>query len=421
MTVKEQVTLTNGLNSFYVIALNDGGEKVGGPFVINCQYTPVVRIKLLSLENAGAVSNASGEPRNGMVPFDAVQVPNQKLTGEVVWEEGNDDQMEKVEYVRVSVNGKQLLPFPKLEKALRPGVRKRLFHMAVELTQAENNIIEVRLGGAIVLHANSHKQLQVACANPAAAPKTFAHLLILSEEDEDKATLQKRVLSSLKATAKDGNEFTMEGLSEGGKVYGPLVGSDSLNTARLYGELSSIRQKLGNKAGAKKLNDVIIIYYRGREVIDGSGHYLTLGGSASGEKAQAARVDLNQLAERLDHCHGSRIWFLDTAHDSPSSVSAQTQGRGKDLVERCDDPNSGLWRYAWQGKNSEEPDDARLIGKLTAAMNGAKKLDDVSSRLGDEFSKPNGEKQPWRSTKYGPLMYHYYLAPGLRDWSLLSE
>src|SRR5262249_8168616 len=92
----QAVTLVRGLNTFFVIAENEGGEQATRPVVVNYQHTPVVRIVFDRLESGQDVSNPAGEPHNGEVPFARVQAARQAVLGHVIWDKENDEQMAKV-------------------------------------------------------------------------------------------------------------------------------------------------------------------------------------------------------------------------------------------------------------------------------------------------------------------------------------
>jgi WD40 repeat protein len=403
------VKLNKGFNKFYVLAANEGGEQVSRPVVINYQYSPVVRIVLDRLENGKDISRSTGEPRDGQVPFQRVQAGRQTLVGFVEWDKENDEPMAKTTHIRVFANGQQLIPVKLLPA--NAGERRRKFQAEVELVLGENNQVVVRLP-YMPLDASSHKGLLVACAHPEPA-RTYAHLLILSREEEKKDEARDHALKGLKATLGEKNSFTMPGFPEG-QIYGPLVSAE-LTPERVFGLLRDIRNNLRRRANAGKTSDAVLVYYRGGESITGRGNLLTLAGDAT--DAESSTIGLDYIASLLDQNQGSRIWLLDTIRDQKDDDIASDPTLCNDLVANCDDPNSAMWRYAWQGKASDQPKEARLLANLPDALSQAGRLTDVSKGLGATFTKPPGEKLPW--TKYSNhLLYNFYLAPGLSDWSL---
>ncbi|MFL5246146.1 MAG: WD40 repeat domain-containing protein [Gemmataceae bacterium] len=414
MEESKSVALARGMNTFYVVAQNDGGEQVSRPVVINCQYTPVVRIIFDRLENGKDVSTLRGEPQDRTVAFQPVQAAGQTLQGHVVWDKENDEAMAKLAHVRVYANGKQLLPI-RLQAA-KPAERLRTFRAELELDQADNNLIEVHLPAEVVLDATSHQRLTVNCAHPEPA-KAFAHLLILSRDEESKEAARDRVLKALNAKLGDKNTFSMASYSEGGQLYGPLVRSE-LTTERVIAVLGAIRNNLQRRARAGKINDAVIVYYQGGENINSRGDFLTLSADATEDDADGSSIGLDYVRSMIDQNQGSRIWFLDTVQSQSASASEKVQGQCNDLVAQCDDPNIALWRYAWQGKGKDEPAEARLLTSLSSAFSSAGKLTEVSQILGSKFTPTADKKLPWYSSKYPLLQYNYYLPPGLQDWRL---
>jgi WD40 repeat protein len=407
------VKLNKGINKFFVLAANEGGDQVSRPMVINYQYSPVVRIVLERLENGADVALRSSEPRDGLVPFQRVQAGRQTLIGSVNWDMENDDQMAKITHVRVFANGQQLIPVKLLPP--KEGERQRMFRAELELVRGENNQIAVRLPPELALDANSHRMLSVSCAHPAPA-RAFAHLLILSLEEEEKDDARDRVIRALKGTLKEKSTFTMPGFSEGGQIYGPLVKRD-LVPERIIKEVSEIRKELRRRANAGKTNDAVIVYYRGGENLSGPGNLLTLGGNL--EDAGSSSIGLDYIQTRLDENQGSRIWLLDTIQEQKDDGIARNPSVCNDMVANCDEPNTAMWRYAWQGKVKDQPNEARLLATLPGTLSQAGKLMDISKGLGATFTKPLGDKLPWISTKYSnPLLYNFYMATGLGDWSL---
>jgi WD40 repeat protein len=406
-----EITLKRGLNTLYLIATNEGGEAISTPVVVNYQSVPLVRISLGRLEAGDQKYEAQGEPRAGIVRFPSLPQGQARLFGHVTWDAESDQLIQDIGYVRVFVNGHQLLPVT-LEPPVG-GQRRREFKVEIALNLAQGNLINVRLPSSrVVLEAGSHRGLVVACRAPV-PPRAFAHLLILSQEKENDEAVRRHVLESLRATTQGEDRFTMPGFSEGGRIYGPLIGEE-LTLPSLNWQINRIRQQLRRRAQLGSANDVVMIYFRGAETLAGRDQLLQTGPVGAAAPALPPGVSFTYLADFFAKNQGAQIWLLDVTHpfaDAVATVDAAVTGNGE--------PNLAVWRYTWTGPPSNQKPDARLITNLRPALAQSQTLGQVRELLGAKFARPPGEKLPWESLSYPKkLLYDFYMAPGLMAWPI---
>lgn len=408
-----EITLKRGLNTLYLLAVNEGGEAVSAPLVVNYQYVPLARIGLDRLEAGGQGFEAQGEPREGVLRFPPLPQGRATLFGHVAWDPENDQALTAISYVRVFVNGHQLLPVT-LEPAAG-GQRRREFKVDVALNLAQGNLINVGLPSPqIVPEAGSHRGLLVDCRAPL-PPRGFAHLLILSQEQADDDAVRRQVLGSLRATPQGKDRFTMPGFSEGGQVYGPLIGEE-LTLPRLNLQLNRIRQQLRRRAQSGSADDVVMIYFRGTETLAGRDHLLQTGPAGAAALALPPGVSFSYLADFFAKNQGAQLWLLDVTHPPSGAVAA---AEAADAVAGSREPNLAVWRYTWTGPPQTQAASARLITNLREALARAQNLGEVRELLGAKFARPPGEKLPWESLSFPKkLLYDFYLAPGLTTWPL---
>ncbi len=411
-----EITLKRGLNTLYLLATNEGGEAISTPVVVNYQFVPLARISLDRLEVGGQKYEAQGEPHAGILRFPPLPQGRAVLFGHVTWDAENDQQFRETAYVRVFVNGHQLLPV-----TLGPpvnGRRRREFRVEVALNLAQGNLINVRLPSSrIVPEADSHRGLLVDCRAPV-PPRAFAHLLILSQDKEDEEAVRRHVLESLRATPQGKERFTMPGFAEGGRIYGPLIGEE-LTLPSLNWQLNRIRQQLRRRAQSGSANDVVMIYFRGAEALTGRDHLLQTGPTGPAAPALPPGVSFAYLADFFAKNQGAQLWLLDVTHPSAPGAVAAAEAAGADAVAGNRAPNLAVWRYTWTGPPKNQQADARLITNLRAALAQAQTLGQIRELLGAKFARPPGEKLPWESLFYPKkLLYDFYMAPGLMAWPI---
>ncbi len=411
-----EITLKRGLNTLYLLAVNEGGEAVSAPLVVNYQYVPLARVSLDRLEAGGRSFEAQGEPRDGVLRFPPLPQGRAMLCGHVAWDAENDQPLTAISYVRVFVNGHQLLPVT-LEPAVG-GQRRREFKVEVALNLTRGNLINVRLPSPqIVPEAGSHRGLLVDCRAPL-PPRGFAHLFILSQEQADDDAVRRQVLASLRATPQGKDRFTMPGFTEGGQVYGPLLGEE-LTLPRLNLQLNRIRQQLRRRAQSGSADDVVMIYFRGTETLAGRDHLLQTGPAGAAAPALPPGVSFSYLADFFAKNQGAQLWLLDVTHPPPADAVAAAAAAGADAVAGSREPNLAVWRYTWTGPPQNQAPGARLITNLREALARAQNLGEIRELLGVKFTRPPGEKLPWESLLFSKkLLYDFYLAPGLTAWPL---
>ena len=210
---------------------------------------------------------------------------------------------EKHSPVQVWVNG-----FPQVavgfDRTDRP--LERTFRASLLLSKNRNEI-EVKLLGA-PLEIFGDPALLVDCQKP---ERDFQlHLWVLGVGTMNKAGLRERALAAFKGGDFDEstNQFKTPAFPIG-MLYGPDCGE--LSDRRIYLTVREINRAL--TIGNKPLNDVVMIYYQGGEVVLGEKSYLRLRpGSGTSE---ADIFPLAELRELLTNARGAKLFLLDVSHD----------------------------------------------------------------------------------------------------------
>jgi hypothetical protein len=399
-----KVALQSGVNSLKIVAQNDGGEQESAIVALTYQTGPATVL----ITHLDADTAPLGFADDKLL-FPKVPQAKTVIHGIVQWEPSGDAQMAKVSQVRVYVNGCQQPPAV-LEKA-SPSKRERAFKTEVRLTRAEGNLVAVKLPD-LAENRGSRNHCLLDCAKPdlAAEPRRQAHLLVVDTgKDGDKVVVQ-RVLDSLKATPAGENRFAKEGFADGGRIYGPLVGTD-VAPDRVYVQLLSIKRNLKLRAAAGATNDVVFIYFRGGEALDAQGHFLRTADSERDPELRWSGLPCDYLTRYCAENLGAQLVMLDVTREVRTSGGATAQDK---VLQWPDDPSVAVFRYAWSGKPQDQTPDARLLSDWTHAMGHGKKLSEVASFIEKKFNKT--DRKPWLSKDYGArLAYSEQVPPGLED------
>ena len=401
----QKVALQPGPNSLKVTAQNDGGEQESRAVVLTSQAGPA-KIHVTHLDAGGEVPAVSFD--GGRVIFPTVPQAKVVVKGYVTWGPASDAQIGRVSQVRIYVNGSQQLPAT-LEKQVGDR-RERTFKAEVQLTRAKENYLTVKLPD-LAEDRGSRNHCLVDCAQPelAAAPRRQAHLLIVDTGNESEKAVVERVLQSLHGAQAGENRFSKDGFADGGRIYGPLVGAE-VAPERVYKQLVSIKRNLKLRAAAGASHDVVFVYFRGSEALDVQGHFLRTADPERDPELRWSGLPCENLTRYCADNLGSQLVLLDVTREARGGGQAQDK-----VLQWPDDPSVAVFRYAWNGAPQAEPQAARLVNDLTAAMSQARELRDVVRFLRGKFSE-NRELKPVPSLQFKEqLTLSEQVPPGLED------
>ena len=251
-----------------------------------------------------------------------------------------------------------------------------------------------------------------AAASPKCAPKRQAHILVIDINKGDEDAARERALRALQAFPKDRERCTIDGFSEGGRLYGPLVGENAV-PEKIYPELIRLGRNLRLRAEAGFTQDVVFVYYECGERVTAQTHVFRTFDSASDPELKWSGIPCEHLRSFFGDYFGSLVLLLDVTRDAEGGRRGVPAG---DMVAHWPaDPHVAVLRYAWRDDPKKRPrEDTRLILDLRKVWPESRKLADVLTRVGDKFER--SPQPPRVSRKYrGLLTLDEYVAPGLRD------
>jgi WD40 repeat protein len=392
-TVK--VKLQAGTNVLKVTAVNDGGRSLAS-LEVNCVPIPV-RMELdAMLSPEGRAIDVRREANGALV---APQAPAPRLTvkGRVIWDDPNDPLLSrKNQLVRVFVNGFQQRP-----AELQPpidGKAERTFVTDILLNRSANNRIEFELPN---LKRNNESRPVVEVAKCEGFKQDqWLHLLIIGAGEEKRDALLDNVLKAMNARKE--KETWCTDVFSYIKTYGPLTKADhNLGPEYIRNQLFTIREtmRLRQAAGA---GDIVLIYFKGGELIDKEKGHLLL----TGDQADMS-LPSTQLAEFFTNSRGANLLFLDV--ERPGRTSGGVD-QFKDWKDESNVSRVGVFRSGQQTKTS--PGDgsaARLDRALQEEMPKAQALGQLENGLRAKYKSM--EKQ---FPELGEMSY-FYIYPLLED------
>jgi len=365
---KSEVPLQPYQNSFVLVAVNGGGET---PKDLVYTYTlPPLRVVIDGVEPQAKGTGLSFRPRGRTdgPAYIPTPLPDSAIVvrGRVIgmpsgsWREYTDSRVE------VWVNG-----FPQV--AVRPGdpvdgqLPERPFQAKVLLSQPENNEIGLRLDNA-PLDILGDRKLLVSCRN--VQTNWRLHLLVIGLDAGDWIELRDRAIESLKG--RDFQESTS------------IFTTPAFPSAQLYNDNSSdihrpwMLRKLSDISKAIRIserpsNEVVILYYEGKEVIEGEDPSLTLRMRA--DKNDNDFIRLSEIRETLSGARGAKLFLLDVTRtrDNPRPILEQAARWIKN------DSPFGILRFSRQAEPATP--DGRLATTIRAALQEKDTLAEVSAEV----------------------------------------
>ncbi|OAI46957.1 hypothetical protein AYO44_01910 [Planctomycetaceae bacterium SCGC AG-212-F19] len=396
---KQNVPLAPGPNSLKLITHNAGGEAVSPPIVLTFRSMPV-RVRIEGLIGPSGVTPATNVLADNTLGFQTAQ-DRVRLQGLVEWAANNDAAMKRITQVRVTINGFQQLPAV-LEPAAGTA-RSRVFRADIQLARAKGNVVTVRLP-ELAQEQGSRTQCLVDCTHPGVEtlrPRQ-AHLLIVDTgKNEDEKRSVARVYNALQATPAGETRFKMPGFAEG-HLYGPLVGED-VTPEKIYMQLLIIKRTIHQRAEAGAVNDMVFVYFRGGETIDGQGHFFRTTESARDPELRWSGIPCDFLKRFFAENLGAQLVLLDVVRE-PGKASA-----GSDQVRLWpEDPYVAVVRYVWTGAAQTQTEEARLLADWAEVAGQAQNLGGVVQRLRGKFTDVAGN---WRSLKFAERLTYFAQVP----------
>jgi WD40 repeat protein len=377
-TVK--VSLESGLNEMWIVAANEGGIHRSLPVVVNF-VPPPIRLEVESLTPENGPRIDLKRQANHEVVADQAPEPRLVLRGKVIWDDPADDQLKTLDrWVRVYVNGFQQRPAELQLPAT--GKTERTFATEILLKRETDNSIEFETPGL----KSSPETLPVVHIAECARfkPNQWLHLLIIGVGEQDETKLRDGVLKAIQARGEPGNWHT--DVFSRVNLYGPLISAlDDLTPQEVQGQLFKIRATMSIR-GEEGVNDIIMLYFKGGELIDDDGHFLLTSPRRGKGKKPDDALAFSELARFFARNQGAQLLFLDVVRDGKSVAEADQL---KQWRHDADVSRVGVFRYSWltSGKPPALPETAHLDRALQDAMPRAVRLGDVEKGLSDRIKE----------------------------------
>ena len=323
----DALPLQSGPNLIRVIAVNRGGLGRSDTYTLFYRRrTTFIRLTGLS------AGKRSAAPDNPLFQGDRIRFPQQDqaevwVHGEVEWPDETDPVLtqDRPAHVRVWVNDFEQFEAP-LE-ARSPGGRVRLFAAALRLNNANNH---VEIGSSDVKAEKA--VFDVPCSRPARDQRL--HLLVVAPGRRDEAALSGHVLTAFQARHIDGDRFDTAAFRDG-RLYGPVV--KLAQREEVFDAVENMKGAISG--GADELNDVIVVFFQGEQLVVGDKDYLLTGetkrllpGLKPGDKLDASRLDL--LKETALTCDSFRELLADAPGAKLVLLDARDPLGGQDAKER---------------------------------------------------------------------------------------
>jgi WD40 repeat protein len=408
-----QVMLAPGTNFFKGFVVNDGGE---APVQARVTYHfQPVRLEILALSGGGrgGIPEWRLTPRHGTgvdVIFDKpVPTGQLQIHGRVIWERPDARRTRQRMPLHVWVNGFHQAPV-QLEM-LEDDSNVRSFTASIVLNKSDNNTIELTLP-RLSTESDCPLTTTVNCVKPVLERRLHLAIIGVGVSLEQTPALEQRALDAFQATRPPGKKTEFETPAfKRGWVYGPIT-DERVNRYRIQGLLDQIKRSVNSLSRYDPMNDVVVIYYEGGEIVYEEEQFFlttreaTTLGDLNPEIVKLSSVGSQLLSEFFASMGGAHLMFLDVV-------------RGREgLTQRAVLPNdrrTALLRFAWL-RDAETPQEASLILAVRDVLSGEDEVSDLGSvvqRIGTQFVP---DENVLVSRRFGEsLIFQQRVPPAISD------
>ncbi len=379
--------LESGPNIVQVSAVNEGGRRLSESYTLFYrQRTAVIRLTGLS---AGKRSAPPDGPlgHGSQLKFPMQDLADVWVHGQVEWPDETDAVLTQNQpaHVRVWVND-----FEQFEAPLAP--RRGLVREFTAELRLNNKANHVEIGSSEV---KAEKAIfSVACSRPACIQRL--HLLLVAPGRRDEAKVTTEMLTAFQAHNVDGDRFDTAAFGQG-RLYGPVI--KLAQREEVFDALENMKSSICG--GADDLNDVIVVFFHGEQLVTENEHFLLTGETQRllpnlkpGEKLDSSRLDklketaltCDKFRELLADTHGAKLVLLD-ARDPVGGKD--TKERVTELLEKAGGkfPKVGCLDYVLLGANDPTAND--LVGLLHKSLERPSSLKDLTGMEDDWSQGPN--------------------------------
>jgi hypothetical protein len=367
---KAALTLQSGVNVLDLVAVNSDGRLPRAK--VEVTYNPpavLVNIDEVLLVAAGGARQEVLKPvyRSGALIFPTAAPRSLVwLVGQVRWSDPKAKALDDPSLELVAKVG-DCRQFPVALEPRGKGQQAnvRPFRVPLVLIGTENRIrIELP---SVPQQEQSRREFDLSCSAPAKQQRL--HLLIVGVDVKDGSELKKRVLDALGASDRPSGaqgEFSKKPPFERCYLYHVLVGD--VDRHKVEAQLLAINETiLQLESETHWLNDVVLIYYQGQDVVVPSKNERWL------KTSRNLRFPNEPLEEFAIPCHalprvaGVQLLFLNVLSGGESLLTGADWGG---------DSDTGFLRFA-----SDDP--TVLLGLLQEAMRKKGRLGEVLAYIND--------------------------------------
>jgi WD40 repeat protein len=368
-----EIELQPGLNLVSVEAVNEGGAQRTEAIEVRLIDEPVsVAIDRLVPRNDPTNPLLPQSTENGLTFSEPIADGYVTLHGHVNKPARRDKRFDDLNFVKVFVNGflQQVVPLPDTP---RPE-----FQADIVLNLEKNNRIELEL--PLPVAADSRPGFVVDCYTPVRSQRL--HLLIVVVNQNEPAKIIDKLQEGLEMTtdAETGITSSPRFAQVISEDYGPLTGW--VTPGKVKFQLERIRQSIDlqrgvrHRSGQEVVNDVIMIYYRGKEVITPAGEfYLATSDNWKDPQSDGSAITRSYLQQFFSRTRGAHVVWMDLVGDRP---------KGKVAMEWSRNPYLGVFRVAFLGEE-EPPEEERLISSFREAAQDSHQLRQFKDRVEDRY------------------------------------
>ena len=347
------VALDWGVNELKLEATSDGGAS-GTTVRVNVPPQPV-QVAIESMQVGPAAPKLEPELGGRLPPL---PIGRATINGVVRWSSADDEALSKARFVRVFVNGFQQLPIP-----LKPAVAKsrlRRFAVPVVLNDKDNRV-EIDLP-ELKQDAGNRRKFIVPCDQPITGQQL--HVLVVAPQEKEEGKLMEGLVRALKAEKIGPNLYRTPAFEA---VHVHMI-AKHVQLLEISSRLDRIAEALKERARAGSPNDLVMIYYQGKDSNGPQGPILW-----TSEQSPWLQLSLDDLSKNyLTRFAGGQVLILDT-------------------VGAAEELKTGDYRFAMLRRPDARPLFAantgrvRLMSNLEAEMPRSIYLDQLASALHDQI------------------------------------
>ena len=345
------VALDWGVNELAMEATNDGGM-AQATVRVNVPPQPV-QVAVESMQIGPGAPKLEPELGGRLPPL---PIGRATINGVVRWSSADDEALTKARFVRVFVNGFQQLPI-----ALKPAASKsrlRRFEVPVVLNEKDNSL-EVEIP-ELKQDAGNRRKFVVPCDQPITGQQL--HVLMVAPQEKEEAKLLDGLVRALKAEKIGPNLFRTPRF-EAVQVH---MIARHVQLLEITSRLDRIAETLKERARAGSPNDLVMLYYQGKDSNGPRGPMLW-----TSEQSPWLQLSLDDLSKNvLSRFAGGQVLILDT-------------------VGAAEELKTGDYRFAMLRRPDARPLFAantgrvRLMSTLESEMPRTLYLDQLASALRD--------------------------------------